>query len=388
MKIALINNFYEPVAKGGAENVVKKQAEILRKAGHQVVIVTTRPWGSKLPKSEDGIFRVGGFVGSFYHIGKLPKPLRLLWHTVSLCDFITPWIICLRLAFSRCDFAIGHNLTGMSLWLPMLLRDYHIPYIQVLHDVQYLHPSGLMFKNNESTINSPAAKLYQKITRTNMARAKAVISPSHWLAELFADLKMADLSKIHVLPNPIPEYQTNDASAAPSSKFRFLYVGQLEPHKGILELVNAFKKADIGAELQIVGDGSLVQEVKNAAAGYGNINLFGRLEPDKVKELMTRATVLAVPSLCYENQPVTILEAFASHLPVMGSAWSGTRELLDDGCGILIDPTDEAAFIRAIIATAKLDSARLNEYAKLASERLTKLQAEDYSKTLISLIDA
>lgn len=385
MKIALINNLYEPVARGGAERIVELQAEILRQAGHKVIIVTTRPWGLKLPKSDDGLLRVGGLAGSFYHLDKLPKPLRLLWHWLSWCDLITPWSISLRLALTGCKVAVGHNLTGLSLWLPRFLAGCNIKYIQVLHDIQYFHPSGLLMKGQESMIKSPAARSYQLMTRHWLKPASKVISPSAWLAELFAGSGVVAREKITALPNPI---KLSDAITKKASMpFTFLYIGQLEYHKGTLELLKAFGELSGEAELIVAGDGSLLSQVRDFSQKDPRVKALGRVNRAEVGNLLAKASMFVLPSICYENFPTVILEAFAQRLPAMGSDWGGTKELLDEGRGLLVNPLDHQAFTASLQVAASLDEASLKAYADCAYRKVAEFETEIYSKKFLALIE-
>jgi glycosyltransferase involved in cell wall biosynthesis len=385
MKIALINNLYEPVARGGAERIVELQAEILRKAGHKVIVVTTKPWGLKLPKNDDGIFRVGGLPGSFYYLDKLPKPFRLFWHWLSWCDLLTPWYLSLRLAFTGCQVAVGHNLTGLSLWLPRYLSACNIRYIQVLHDIQYLHPSGLMMRGHESIIATPIARLYQLLAKHWLKPAELVISPSEWLAESYIGNKVVPAKKILTLPNPVKV--STKATDKPSKPFSFIFIGQLEPHKGILELLKAFSGQRGDAKLVVAGDGSLRAQVQNLASDDGRIEILGRISQEEVVRQISTASMLVMPSICYENFPTVILEAFAQKTPVMGSEWGGIKELLGEGAGITANPLDPAKFASSLREAAEHDAARLKAYADCAYKKVASFEIDTYSKRFLQLIE-
>lgn len=384
MKVALINNLYAPVARGGAERIVELQAELLRQAGHQVVIITTKPWGAKLIKNDDGILRVGGLAGSFYHLQKIPKPLRLFWHLLSWCDLVTPWFVSLKLVYSGCQAVVGHNLTGLSLWLPRFITSYGITYIQVLHDVQYLHPSGLMFKGGEGLVRTTGARIYQLITRSNLKVAKAVISPSNWLAELFIDLKMTAPEKMVILANPVQTSQILERQ--PSQPFSFIFAGQLESHKGIIELLTAFGELKGDFLLKIAGDGSLARQVQDLAQNDPRIKVLGRLNQEELLQAMAGSSTLILPSTCYENFPTVILEAFAQKLPVMGSDWGGIRELLADGAGLAFNPLDHQDFVSALQKAVELDITTLEEYTDRALAKVAHFDTDAYSEKFFAML--
>ncbi|MFH1430064.1 MAG: glycosyltransferase, partial [Candidatus Uhrbacteria bacterium] len=76
-----------------------------------------------------------------------------------------------------------------------------------------------------------------------------------------------------------------------------------------------------------------------------------RLDADGVARTLAHADVLVVPSLCDENQPSVILEAFAHGVPVVASRVGGIPELVDDGrTGILVDPGSVEDLVRGLRA--------------------------------------
>ncbi|MDO8599244.1 MAG: glycosyltransferase, partial [bacterium] len=75
----------------------------------------------------------------------------------------------------------------------------------------------------------------------------------------------------------------------------------------------------------------------------------GRLDSDGVQRAIAEVDVLVVPSLCAENQPSAILEAFAAGVPVVASRVGGIPELVRDGeTGFLTDPGSVEDLIRVL----------------------------------------
>jgi len=59
--------------------------------------------------------------------------------------------------------------------------------------------------------------------------------------------------------------------------------------------------------------------------------------------------LLVVPSTWWENSPLTVLEALAAGVPVVGSRTGGLPELIEDGrTGLLVTPGDAAALRTAL----------------------------------------
>jgi glycosyltransferase involved in cell wall biosynthesis len=78
-------------------------------------------------------------------------------------------------------------------------------------------------------------------------------------------------------------------------------------------------------------------------AGTAAVLSLGALEVAQVVAEMQRASALVMPSLWFENFPLTLVEAFACGLPVIASRLGAMAELVEDGVtGLLFAPGDVA----------------------------------------------
>ena len=75
-----------------------------------------------------------------------------------------------------------------------------------------------------------------------------------------------------------------------------------------------------------------------------NITMLGFLTGDQLTEMMANARVMLLPSVWYENCPLSILETHSFGVPVITMNSGGMAELVEDGkTGALInEPTPEA----------------------------------------------
>ena len=137
-------------------------------------------------------------------------------------------------------------------------------------------------------------------------------------------------SRIAVKPNFV------DIEAQPAAvRNGGLYVGRLAPEKGIDVLVRAVRKLP-RVTLDVIGTGP--EDGKLDEAGP-QLNRLGWLQPADIFDRMRRAAYLVMPSVWYENFPVTLLEAFANGLPVIASRLGALRELIEHGrTGLLFEP--------------------------------------------------
>jgi len=129
-----------------------------------------------------------------------------------------------------------------------------------------------------------------------------------------------------------------------TDSFVFLYVGRLEPHKGVLDLVHVFNKLTdtySNIDLLIVGDGSLRQIVQDLSVKYENIKYTGRLSGDDLIDKFCIADSLVLPST-FEPWGLVINEAMAAGLPVIVSDCVGCHSDLveEEITGFIYDVGD------------------------------------------------
>ncbi len=322
MKIVLINNLYFPYNRGGAEAIVAEQINNLKKSGHQVFLITTKTKSSLEENTDEKIYYINS---NYYNLSKIPKFFRIFWHLHQFLKFKTNKKIRNILKKEQVDIAITHNLLGLSWQIPNILKKQNIKHYHFLHDIQLLHPSGLMIYNHENIINSLSAKLYQFILRKLFKNCYKVISPSKWLLNLHLQKNFFKNSKKEIKLN----FDLKAINISWSKNLNnFIFIGQLEKHKGILFLLNFFKN-HLNLNLTIVVDGSLKKIVLNYEKNYKNINYLGKLKKEAVLKQLKKHDSLIVSSLCYENSPTVIFEAISQNTPVIASKLGGIIELKD-----------------------------------------------------------
>lgn len=378
MKICLINNLYAPFARGGAERVAEIISEGLKKDGHDVFIITTRPrFSDSVVKSEEtdakGIKVY--YLRSWYHrLDRFPKALKLLWHFWDEFDFISAFYVRRIINREKAEIVMTHNLMGVSFLVPVFLSGLNARIMHVLHDIQLLHPSGLMLYGQEGILETFAARIYQKTNALLLKGVSLLISPSKWLMDEHTARGFFKNSKLLVLPNPVQ----HGISAAISERvkrdsFRFLFIGHLSEAKGIKVLIKAYGNllrscADRKIELILAGaeeedNGLIDPEISHAVRKTGFVNR------EKIEELLKSADCLVMPSLCYENSPTVIYEAASFGLPFIASGIGGALELSNNLGGVLFKPGDasdlELKMRHFLLAPDELERIRRLELAEI-----------------------
>jgi glycosyltransferase involved in cell wall biosynthesis len=128
--------------------------------------------------------------------------------------------------------------------------------------------------------------------------------------------------------------------------------GRLSSEKGVDVAIRAVGRMD-GVVLDVAGTGPEEESLRRLAESVapGRVRFHGLLDKAEVERLMLAASVVAVPSRWYENQPMVVLEALARGVPVVGSALGGMPELIEPGVtGDLVPANDPDALARALSA--------------------------------------
>jgi len=343
MNIGVFHNLYGEFSRGGAETAVEMALRDLRADGHQVFLITTKPRGAKpLAPSVPADLKIYYLDSKFYNLAEISITARLFWHLSNIFSWQKYQKIKKILATEKPDLVITHNLMGLGFLTPPAIRSLKIKQAHFLHDIQLLHPSGLMLWGQEKKIDSLGAKIYQILTRALFASPAKVISPSAWLLELHKQHGFFKDSEYEIRPFVWPKTEPIISRQSARGK-NFLFIGQIEEQKGIFLLINAFKKIiapDCRLTVAIRGGGQKIAAAKKSAADDKRIEFLGPLSYEETEKLKAVSDCLIVPSLCYENSPTTIYGARAAGLPVIAAAIGGIPEIVGPS-DTLFRPGDE-----------------------------------------------
>jgi len=190
--------------------------------------------------------------------------------------------------------------------------------------------------------------------------------------------------KIAVVPSFAPDPGT---PVAESGGFAF-FAGRLTPEKGIATLLSAWDRLKGSSlSLKVAGDGPLRDEVTRRAC-TGGVEYLGALPRNEVQTLMRQAAFLVFPSVCYENFPLSIVEAFAAGRPVVASRTGAMGEIIEDGhTGLHFragDPEDLATKIEWASGHL-MELSRMGREAR--AEYLLKYTPERNYQLLVQLYD-
>ncbi len=137
-------------------------------------------------------------------------------------------------------------------------------------------------------------------------------------------------------------------------KFHFTFTGNVSRYQNLINTVEGFAKAGLeNVQLNIVGDGSYLEEVKAAAAKAGakNVVFHGRRPYNEMYDLMMQSNVLLLPLMPNEGiektEPLKLQSYLQAGKPIFGILNGAGREIIEENhLGLCAEPTDVDAIAK------------------------------------------
>lgn len=150
-----------------------------------------------------------------------------------------------------------------------------------------------------------------------------------------------------------------------------VFVGRLEPRKGVEVLLDAATRLHVRVRLVVVGDGPLrTRLAARQGAGRGDVVLAGRLDDERLAAAVAAADILVAPSLGGESFGVVLLEAMAAGTAVVASDLPGYR--LAAGSAARFVPPGDAAALAVALEGLLADDATRGELRARGLERAAR----------------
>lgn len=331
MRILVAHNAYQQ--RGGEDAVVDAEVALLRAHGHAVEVYS---------QHNDALNTMS----------KANAAMTAVWSRRStdeaarLCESFAPDLIHVHNTFP---------LISPSLYWMASRRS--LPVVQTLHNFRLLCPQAIFLREGRicedcvGRVPWPAVahKCYrnsatQSAVITGMlATHRALGTYRHRITRYIALNRFArdkyvqgglPAERFRIKPN----FVESIAQPEWSQRSGGLYVGRLSEEKGLDVLARAHRlMGDSGVE--VIGGGPLEPLARES---FGDACL-GYLPLAEIMQRMLSARFLVLPSICYENSPRTIVEAFACGVPVIASRLGALPDIVSDGVtGLLFQPGDPA----------------------------------------------
>ena len=343
------------LALAGAEVMVGDLAKGLSELGCEVIVVSFYDYHSEITKSlENRGIRViyldkkpGIDFSIFYSIYRLIKKEKPdVVHThLNVVKYVMPSAICLGV---KCCVHTVHNIADKE----------------------------------QGKLDRRITKFFAKRFKLKLVGITPIIKES-----IIKEYEL-DESKVPMVYNGrdlgqfLPKTDYNSAE----DEVKVLHVGRFTKQKNHEMLLNAFKNAlkeNARLRLYLIGDGELIQPMKEFATRIGITDhvCFLGIRND-VNDLMVDADIFVLPSI-YEGMPITLIEAMSCGLPIVATRVGGVPDMLSEDNAILIN-TDENELSSAILRLASSSDMRKKLGMNAAKESMRfsyKTMAKEYINT-------
>lgn len=332
LKILILHNAYRQ--RGGEDRVVELEYGLLREAGHAVFL--KRVSNDEIAGPAD---RLKAFLDAPY------SQSRKAWMGELINRF-------------RPDVVHVHN------FFPLLTPAVHetadeagVAVVQTLHNYRAICAGATLTRNGRECQKclhkgrhwAVVHRCYQGSLPGSFAAMRmqeTAFNRAIWTEKVHRFIALTDYGRdrfitaglpaerLAIKPNFVPD----DGAPRETGRSGALYVGRLSREKGVDVLIKAWRQVP-ETVLTVVGDGPELDTLM--ASAPANVRFLGQRSPADVRQIMAAAQLLVLPSLWPEGFPLTLVEAFASGLPVLGSRLGAMEELIEPGStGELFTPGD------------------------------------------------
>lgn len=137
-----------------------------------------------------------------------------------------------------------------------------------------------------------------------------------------------------LIRNPCQKMKLKRDERIKDTKVRFIFAGRLEREKGLIPFIENLGNEDIWdtIKLDIYGSGTQEPLLKNLISQdsyQGNISLMGNISRSEISSVMSGYDALVLPSMVYENAPLSIVEAAIAGLRILTVNHGGMKEMAE-----------------------------------------------------------
>ena len=231
---------------------------------------------------------------------------------------------------------------------------------QTVHNFRLVCPNALLFRDGAPCqdcvgravawpgVRHACYRGHRPATAVTAVMVAAHRAVGTWRRAVHMYIALSAFARARLIAGGLPEdrivvkanFLADDPGSGAHQGGYALFVGRLSAEKGLSTLVEACARTPGRLPLKIVGSGPLASLAERPVDG---VEWLGRRSKADVLALMRDAAVLVLPSTCYENCPMTLLEAFATGLPVIASGHGALAEFVrHDVTGRHVRPGDAA----------------------------------------------
>jgi len=316
-------------SEGGEDSVVQTECEILKKNNEEI----------------DFYERNNNEIEALSLIKKLACLSSLSWSQNTYKELRR------RISLFRPDVVHFHNIFYMM--TPSVYdacRDEGVPIVQSQHNYRLMCSNGLFYRDNhvcEDCLHHSLwegfkhkcfknsyvysfflARMLMKHKRLNtwIDKVDHYIVATNFTKQKYIQSGLSE-KKITVKPHSV----FSSTNFSPKSNGYALYVGRLSHEKGVQIMLNAWEKIK-EIPLKIMGEGPLIGKLQAFVKekSIANVEFLGFLAREEYENKIQGAKFLVIPSICYENFPRILSEAYSRGIPVLASRFGSMPELIEE----------------------------------------------------------
>ncbi|MEK3646555.1 glycosyltransferase family 4 protein [Aeribacillus sp. FSL M8-0235] len=370
-KILTIHNRY--LIRGGEDESVDSQIRLLNEKGHK---------NDLLEYSNREIDK----------IGRVKTALRTIWSFKAYHE--------VKKILASGEYDILDCQNTFPLFSPSVYyaaSKLKIPVIQTLRNYRPLCPSALFYRDGKvcedclgKSVQFPAIR--HKCYRESILGSATLASMNYfhkkvksWENKVDLFVTLTEFARNKYIQAGFPEdrivvkpnFVYPDPGVGQGLGDYALFVGRLTKEKGIKTLIKAWKKIGSTLPLKIIGEGPLVNLVKEDSKTYQGIEYLGKRDVNEVYDFMGEAKVLIFPSEWYETFGRVAVEAFAKGTPVIASNIGAISEIVRDGVtGLYFKPGDSEDLVEKVKIFLS-DPHRINKMREFARKEYEEKYTAD-----------
>lgn len=274
---------------------------------------------------------------------------QLLRRDLSLCETHTD-ADCVRCMAYQLRMSGGQaRVRALGNWATWLKR------FQLPKDL-YRRLASRPFKNETAAIQQIQARTAHILEMCGLV--DQFVAPSRFLGDRYVDFGIpAEKIAVHDYGFDTTGWSKRAAGSRAAAPLRVVFLGTWIPSKGVHVLIEAVREMQPSAlTLDVYGyavpyDGvdDYEGQLRRLAGDAPHIRWRGAYTADDVPRMLADADVVAVPSIWYENSPLTIHEAFLAGVPVVTAGHGGMAELVENGVGGLTFEPGDADSLRRVL---------------------------------------
>jgi D-inositol-3-phosphate glycosyltransferase len=339
-RVAMISYHTSPLAPlggrdtGGMNVYVRQLSRELGQRGFQVDVFTRRQ-----DASSPQVVPAGENVRVVYLDAGPPRSVEKARLHQHLAEFEENLVRFAAQDGRTPAYDLLHSHYWLSGWVALRLQErWGVPHVTMFHTLGEV--------KNRARVTEHEAPLRIRVERRLAQEADRIVCASEHEKHLLTRLYDAEPGRVAVVPCGVDLdlFRPQDKGAARqalglSDERIILFVGRIEPLKGIDILINAVAQLEDGADFHVLIVGGdrrsqrQVSHLQELASGLGigeRVCFLGAVDHEKLPLYYNAADVCVVPSY-YESFGLVALEAMACGTPVVASRVGGLTGTVKDG---------------------------------------------------------